>query len=223
MSVEPRDLKVAELIKAGKSYTEIQTILKEQGQRISNDKISDVKKMIEAGVIAFREDDTAFEKQPRVVEEVHQQIMGVVTKKAAEEAVLFAEEDYKLGRELREFWFLKAQEKGMTLRDFVKAALITYEDYGDLAAENEELRKISRTVLEQLNVNTIQRKRLELYYRFCRDMINLRARGFAIPEQVVVDFYRDLEYLSKGGLYPVEEVLRGVASQEKDIDHPGES
>jgi len=222
MSVEPRDLKVAELIRAGSSYTEIQATLKEQGQRISNDKISDIKKMIESGVIAFKEDGTAYEATPKVVAEVHQNIMGVVTKKAAEEAVMYAEEDYKLGRELRQFWFLKAQEKGMTLRDFVKAALITYEDYGDLSAQNEELRKVARTALQQLNVNTIGRKKLELYYRFCRDMINLRARGLAVPEQVVVDFYSDLEYLSKGGQYPVEEVLRGVA-EEKDIDHTGES
>jgi len=223
MSAEQRDLRVAELIKQGMSYSDIQKLLKEQGSPISNQKISDIKKMIEAGIIAFRDDGTAYEKQPKVVEEVHQQIIGVVTKKAAEEAVLYAEEDYKLGRELREFWFLKAQEKGMTLRDFVKSALIFYEDYRDVAAENEELRKISRSALEQLNVNTVARKKLELYYRFCRDMINLRARGLSVPEQVVVDFYSDLDYLSKGGTYPVEEVLRGVSSQEKDIDHTGES
>jgi len=222
MSVEPRDLKVAELIKASKSYTEIQTILKEQGQRISNDKISEIKKMIDAGVIAFNEDGKAYEAEPRAVAEVHKEVIGVISKKAAEEAVLNAEEDYTLGRELRQYWFLKAQEKGMTLRDFVKAALITYEDYGDLSAENEQLRKISRTALEQLNTNTIQRKRLELYYRFCRNVMDLRARGLSVPQQVIVDFYSDLEYLSRGGSYPVEEVLRNVAKGEtQDIDHPG--
>lgn len=220
--MEPRDLKVAEMIKTGESYSDIQRKLKELGTPISNQKISDIKKMIEGGIIAFNPDGTAYEKEPKVVEEVHQQVMGVVTKAAAEEAVLFAEEDYKLGRELRQFWFLKAQEKGMTLRDFIKAALIFYEDYKDLAMENEELRKVARSALQGLNTNTIARKKLELYYRFCRDMINLKARGLAIPEQVVVDFYSDLEYLSKGGAYPVEEVLRSV-SKEKDIDHTGES
>ena len=223
MSVDPRDLKIAERVKAGDSYSDIQKALREQGLTITTNRIADVKKMIDGGVIAFREDGTAYEAEPRAVADVHQEIIGVVTKKAAEEAVLFAEEDYKLGRELRQFWFLKAQEKGMTLRDFVKAALITYEDYGDLSAENEELRKISRNALQQLNVNTIARKRLDLYYRFCRDMITLRARGLDVPQQVIADFYSDLEYLSKGGAYPIEEVLKGVAAQEKDIDHPGES
>jgi len=222
MSVEPRDLRVAELIKQEKSYSEIQTIMREQGTPISNQKISEIKKMVEAGTIGFREDGTAYEAEPKVVADVHQQVMSVVTKKAAEEAVLFAEEDYKLGRELRQFWFLKAQEKGMSLRDFIKAALIFYADYRDLATENEELKTISRSALQQLNVNTIARKKLELYYRFCRDMINLRARGLSVPEQVIVDFYSDLEYLSKGGAYPVEEVLRNVAKGEaQDIDHPG--
>ena len=223
MSVDPRDLKIAERVKAGDSYSDIQKALKEQGLTITTNRIADVKKMIDGGIIAFREDGTAYEATPKVVAEVHQQIIGVVTKEAAEEAVLHAEEDYKLGYELRQFWFLKAQEKGMTLRDFVKAALIFYEDYRDMAAENEELRKIARTALQGLNVNTIARKRLELYYRFCRDMINLRARGLDVPQQVIADFYSDLEYLSKGGAYPIEEVLKGVAAQEKDIDHPGES
>jgi len=221
MSVDPRDLKIAERVKAGDSYSDIQKALREQGLTITTNRIADVKKMIDGGVIAFREDGTAYEAEPRAVADVHQEIIGVVTKKAAEEAVLFAEEDYKLGRELRQFWFLKAQEKGMSLRDFVKAALIFYEDYRDLASENEELRNISRNALQELNVNTIAKKKLDLYYRFCRDMINLKAKGLAVPEQVIVDFYADLDYLSKGGAYPIEEVLRNVSKGEaQDIDHP---
>jgi hypothetical protein len=98
----------------------------------------------------------------------------------------------------------------LALRDFVKSALIFYDDYRDMAAENEELKKISRSALEALSVNTIARKKLELYYKFCRDLINMKAQGLSVPQQVIVDFYSDLEYLSKGGEYPVQEVLRSV-------------
>jgi len=221
MSVEPRDLRVAELIKQEKSYTDIQAVMREQGTPISNQKISEIKKMIEAGIIGFREDGTAYEAEPKFFKDIHEQVMGVITKEASKNAVFEAEGDYKLGYEIRQFWFLKAQEKGMTLRDFVKAALMFYDDYRDMAAENEELRKISRVALQQLNVDTIRKKKLELYYRFCRDTLNLRAKGFAVPEQVIVDFYADLDYLSKGGEYPIEEVLRGVSKSEaQDIDHP---
>jgi len=207
MSVDQRDLRAAEMIKRGSTYKEMQDYFKEQGTPISNDKIVELKKMISAGVITFSEEGVARETEPKLVMEVHQQVMGVVTKEAAEEAVRFAEEDYKLGRELRQFWFLKAQEKGMDLREFVKAALIFYDDYKDLAAENEELRKVSRSALQTLSVNTVTRKRLELYYKFCADALKLRAQGLEIPQQVIVDFYADLEYLSKGGTTPIREVI----------------
>jgi len=207
MSVDQRDLRAAEMIKRGSTYKELQDYFKEQGTPISNDKIVELKKMISAGVITFSEQGVAREAEPKLLMDVHQQVMNVVTKEAAEEAIRFAEEDYRLGRELRQFWFLKAQEKGMELREFVKAALIFYDDYKDLAAENEELRKVSRTALQTLSVNTLARKRLDLYYKFCADALKLRAQGLEVPQQVIVDFYSDLEYLSKGGTTPIKEVL----------------
>jgi hypothetical protein len=207
MSVDQRDLKIAEMIKRGSTYKDIQDTMKESGTPVSNDKIVELKKMIAEGVITFSEEGVARETEPKLVMDIHKEIMGVVTKEAAEEAVRYAEEDYKLGRELRQFWFLKAQEKGMALREFVKAALIFYDDYKDLANENEELRKISRDALQALSVNTVTRKRLDLYYKFCSDMIKLRAQGLEVPQQVIVDFYSDLEYLSKGGTIPLREVI----------------
>lgn len=210
MSMNLRDLKVAEMLKRGSTYGEIEDWAKEQGTPISRATISSVKKLIDEGVVAFSDSGVAREAEPKIVSEIHEKVVGVVTKKAAEEAVLYAEQDYELGRELRQFWFLKAQEKGLTLRDFVKSALIFYDDYRDVAAENEELKNISRSALEGLRVNTAARKKLELYYKFCRDMINLKAQGFSVPQQVIVDFYSDLEYLSKGGEYPIQEVLRNV-------------
>jgi len=207
VSVEQRDLKLAEMIRKGNTYKEIQTFFKEQGTPVSNDTIMEVKKMIEGGVITFGENGVARETTPKPVMDIHQQVIGVVTKEAAEEAVRFAEEDYRLGRELRQFWFLKAQELGMTLREFVKAALIFYDDYKDLAAENEDLRKIAKNALQELSVNTVRRKRLELYYKFCADALKLRAQGLEVPQKVVVDFYADLDYLSKGGTTPIKEVM----------------
>jgi len=207
MSISERDLTVAEMLKKGSTYEEIETAMREQRTPIARKTISEIKKMMDDGTITFSEEGRAKEAQPRVVRDINEQVLGVVTKQAAEEAVRFAEEDYKLGRELRQFWFLKAQEKGMTLREFVKASLIFYDDYKDLAAENEELRRIARTALSELSVNTIARKKLDLYYKFCADMIKLRAQGLSVPPQVIVDFYADLEYLSKGGATPIKEVM----------------
>lgn len=210
MSMNLRDLKVAEMLKKGITYDEIEAWAKEQGTPVGRSSISSIKKLMEEGVIAFSESGVAREAEPKIVSDIHDKIVGVVTKKAAEEAVLYAEKDYELGRELRQFWFLKAQEKGLALRDYVKSALIFYDDYRDMAAENEELRKVSKVALEALNVNTVARKKLDLYYKFCRDLITLKSQGLSVPQQVIVDFYDDLQYLSKGGEYPVQEVLRNV-------------
>lgn len=214
MSVDDKELKIAQYLKQGLGYNEILEAMREEGNPTSNDKISEVKKMIANGVIAFSAEGKAMEKEPKLVADIHQEVMGVVTKKAAEEAVRFAEEDYGLGREIRQFWFLKAQEKGMSIRDFVKAALIFYDDYRDLSAENEELRKISQTALKALSVNTITRKKLELYYKFCADALKLRAQGLSVPEQVIVDFYSDLEYMSKGGTTPIREVITSGSEEQ---------
>lgn len=207
MSVNEKEIKIAELLKQGYGYDDILETMKGAGNPTSNEKIAEVKKMIAEGTIIFSEQGNAMEKEPKAVSDIHQQIMGVVTREAAEEAVRFAEEDYKLGREIRQFWFLKAQEKGMTIRELVKAALIFYDDYKDMAADNEELRKISKTALEALSVNTITRKKLELYYKFCSDMMKMKAQGLILPASVIVDFYSDLEYMSKGGTTPIKEVI----------------
>ncbi len=214
MSVNERDLKVAEMLNSGATYEEIETNMREKGTPISRQTISGIKKMIDDSTIAFSDQGVAREKEPKAVRDIHQEIIGVVTKQAAEEAVRFAEEDYKLGRELRQYWFLKAQEKNMSLREYVKAALIFFDDYKDVAAENEDLRKIARSSLEALSANTIRRKRLDLYYKFISDMIKLKAQGLIVPPQVVTDFYNDLEYLSKEGTIPMKEVFTSVNETE---------
>lgn len=208
MSISARDLKVAEMLGPtgeGATYPVIQ-----KEHRIANKTIVNIKAMIRSGVISFNDEGKAFEAKPRALAEIHEKVVHVITVKASEDAVRSAEEDYEMGREIRQFWFLKAQEKGLTLREFVKRSLMNYDEFGHLEVENEDLRKIARNAVEALAVNTIRHKKLDLYFNFIRHVLTLKAQGYRVPEQVVTDFYADLDYLSQGGGFPTREVLKSV-------------
>ncbi len=202
-SISTRDLQVAEMLKAGTTYDDIVAFNKKRGTAISRNTISSIKSMMDEGTIGFSEEDKAFEAKPRELAEIHEKVVHVITVKAAEEAVKYAYEDYEMGREIRQYWFLKAQEKGLTLREYVKRSLMNYDEFGHLEVEIEDLRKIARNAVEALAVNTIRRKKLDLYFNFIRHVLTLKAQGYRIPEQVVTDFYADLDYLSQGGEYPM--------------------
>lgn len=210
MSMSARDFEVAEMLKAGATYDDIVAAMKKKGTAIARKTISGIKSMMNEGTIGFSEEGKAFEAKPRELEEIRDKVIRVVAVKAAEEAVKYAYEDYEMGREIRQFWFLKAQEKGMPLREYVKRSLMNYDVYGHLEVENEDLRKIARNAVESMAVNTVRRKKLDLYYNFIRHVLTLKAQGYRVPEQVVTDFYADLDYLSQGGEAPMQEVLKSV-------------
>lgn len=208
MSISARDLEVAEMLgPTGRGATNAE--IKEK-HTIAPKTLASLRAMIKSGTISFNDEGKAFEAKPRELEEVRDKVIHVVAVKAAEEAVKYAYEDYEMGREIRQFWFLKAQEKGLTLRDFVKRALMNYDEFGHLEVDNEDLRKVARHAVEALAVNTIRRKKLDLYYNFIRHVLTLKAQGYRVPDQVVTDFYADLDFLSRGGEAPTQEVLKSV-------------
>jgi len=189
------DLEIAEHLVKGLTYRKIKDLL-----RVGSSRISKVKKLLEEGLIRLDEAGRAYAADSLALDlkALHEKVMGVVTKKATEEAIVAAEEDYMIGRELRQYWSLKAKEAGMTLREYVKVALIFYDDYKDEIEKLEELREIARMCIEVLQKESVKKERMRLYYKFIGFCLTLKAQGYTVPQQVINDFVADLNLLSEG-------------------------
>lgn len=190
------DLKIAEMLAQEKTYREITKTL-----HVGAETIKKVKDQWLSGIIVVNEEGKAILAKPaaKTIEEIHSQVMDVVTKKATKVALENAENDYALGNEIRQYWILKAQETGMELRDYVRAALIFYDDYKDELETMQEKVAVAKTVMEMLKRDLVRTTRMELYYKFVRYCLFLRSRGMQITPEVVHDFYQDLATLEKGG------------------------
>jgi len=203
----PTELRIAEMLKEGASYVDIR-----KAQRVGADTIKSVKDMVTSGIIAFDDQGKAFIAKPaqKNIEDIHAQVMGVVTKKATEEALMNAEDDYALGNEIRQYWNLKAQEAGLGLREFVKAALIFYDEYKDELENMRKQAQITRWAINQLRGNMLRRARMELYYKFVRYCLFLKEKGMAVTPELVRDFYLDLAALETGGSLRIEKRVEGA-------------
>ena len=195
------ELKIAEMLNEGKTYREIAKKL-----HTSADTIKKIRDQAAKGIILIDDKGKAFLAKPaqKDIEEIHSQVMDVVTRKATELALLNAEEDYAMGNEIRQYWSVIAKEDGRELREYVKSALMFYDEFRDKIEELEEIRKVSQAVMDTLRHDTLRATKMELYYKFVRYCLHLKSQGMIIPSQVIVDFYRDLSLLEKG-----EEIVRG--------------
>lgn len=198
------DLRVAEMLQADEKYRDIQ-----QKLHVGSDNIKKVKDQVAAGIIAFDAEGKAFIAKPaeKDIEEIHAQVMGVVTKKATADALMNAENDYALGNEVRQNWTLKAQEAGMVLREFVRNALIFFDEYQGQVEEMEKKQGIARWALGELRRNTARIAKMELFYKFVRYCLYLKSQGFSVPDQLTYDFYNDLTVLEQGGELKTEKTF----------------
>jgi len=190
------ELKVAEMLHADAKYIEIERKL-----HVGSDTIKNVKNLVAQGIIAFDAEGKAFVARPaeKNIEEIHAQVMEVVTKKATEQALLNAEEDYALGNEIRQYWTIKAQEMGMSLKELVKAALIFYDEYREQIDDMAKKIGAARWAFTQLRMDTARVAKMELFYKFMRYCLYLKSQGFTVPTRLIYDFYEDLTVLEKGG------------------------
>jgi len=190
------DLRVAEMIHAGEKYNDIRKQL-----HVGSDAIKKVKDWMLEGIIAVDAEGKAHLAKPaqKEIEEIHAEVMEVVTKKASETALKNAEDDYALGNEVRQNWSIKAQELGMDLRDFVRGALIFYDEYRDAIEEMMRKQEIARWAIGELRRNTTRIAKMELFYKFVRYCIYVRSQGLSVPDSVLNDFYSDLTVLEAGG------------------------
>jgi len=200
----PTELQIAELLHGGKNYREIYKEL-----HVGPETIKKVRDLVAQGIIVIGEDGKAVLAKPAAatIEEIHSEVMGVVTKAATEKAIKDAELDYALGNEIRQYWTLKADEKGMELRDYVRAALIFYDDYAEEIRGMEDKISVAKAIMATLKTDIVRQRKMELYYRFVRDCIKLRAQGFIIPGRILTEFYHDLSILEQGGA--VEKIVGG--------------
>ena len=198
------ELKIAEMIQEDAKYRDIQ-----KKHHVGSDTIKRIKDQILKGIIAFDSEGKAFLARPAEaeIESIHAVVMGKITKKASENALKFAEDDYMLGNEVRQYWTLKAQEAGMSLRDFVKGALIFYDEYREEIDGMEKKLEVARWALGQLRGNMIRIAKMELFYKFMRYCIYVREKGLTVPPGLIYDFYHDLTVLEKGGELRTEKKL----------------
>ena len=190
----PTDLKIAEMLHQGKKYREIAKSL-----HVGSDTIKKVRDLVSAGIILIDENEKAFLAKPakKEIEEIHAQVMEVVTKKATELALRNAEEDYALGNEIRQYWSLKAKEVDMEIRDYVRSALIFYADYRDEVENMKEQVEVARIIMDAYKRDVVRARKLELYYKFVRYCLYLKTQGIKITQEVVDTFWQDLTLLEK--------------------------
>jgi len=200
------ELRIAEMLNTNAKYTEIRDKL-----RVGSETIKSVKEMVASGIIAFDEDGKAYYAKPaqKSIEEIHAQVMEVVTKKATETALMNAEEDYALGNSLRQNWSVKAQDAGVSVHDYVRSALIFYDEYKDEIEEIEKNKAVARWALQKLQGEMVRVAKMELFYKFVRYSVYLREKGFTVPQRLIYDFYNDLTVLEKGGNLKVEREMEG--------------
>jgi len=188
------ELQVAEMLAADKTYREIAKEL-----HVGPETIKTVRDYMAQGIIQVGEDGKAVLVKPaeKEIETIHTEVMEVITKKATELALQGAEEDYALGNEIRQYWNLKAEAKGMEIRDYVRAALIFYDDYEPQVKEMEEKLEVADLVFQQLRADIVRQEKLRLYYEFVRYCLYLKSRGMRITPEVTDSFWQDLTLLEK--------------------------
>jgi len=188
------DLRVAELLAQEKSSREIEKAL-----HVSSHRVVRVREWMTQGLINVDAEGKAHAAQGARLEaeEIHEEVVDVVTKKAAELALANAEEDYAIGNEIRQYWTLKAQEAGQPIRDYVRNALIFYDEYGSRVEELKQLEAMNKAILFAFKVDHVRIAKMEYYYRFMRYCLYLRSQGFAVPHKLLEDFYMDLTLLEK--------------------------
>jgi len=191
---ESTELQVAEMLHEGKTYREIAKEL-----HVGPETIKTVREYVAQGIIVIGEGGKAVLAQPakKEIEQIHTEVMEVITKKATQTALQNAEEDYALGNEIRQYWILKAQEKGMELRDYVRAALIFYDDYEPQVKEMEERLEVADLVFQQLRADIVRQEKLRLYYEFVRYCLYLKSKGMRITPEVTDSLWQDLTLLEK--------------------------
>lgn len=192
MSSEDLDCLIAERLKAGDAQNKIKKEL-----HVGDERIRNVRDMVASGMIKFNEEDKAYLAQPaqKQIEEIHAEVMKVISVKASEMAVRNAEEDYALGNEIRQYWTLKAQEAGLSLREFVRSALIFYDTYREKVEAMEEQLALMEVLKDTVRTDLLRTHKMDLFYRFTRYCISLRVQGFQLPEAILNDFYHDLNTL----------------------------
>jgi len=189
------ELQVAEMLAQEKTYREIAKEL-----HVGPETIKTVRDYMAQGIIQIGEDGKAVLAQPakKEIETIHTEVMEVITKKATESALQNAEEDYALGNEIRQYWILRAQEKGMELRDYVRSALIFYDEYEPKLRDIEEKLEVADLVFQQLRADIVRQEKLRLYYEFVRYCLYLKSRGMRMTPEVTDSFWQDLTVLEKG-------------------------
>jgi len=189
MSSSATDLRVAELLAQEKSSRDIEKAL-----HVSSHRVVRVREWLAQGLITVDAEGKAHAAQGAQLEaeEIHEEVMGVVSKKAAESALANAEEDYAIGNEIRQYWTYKAQEKGMALREYVRAALIFHDEYGDKLEELEKQQALTKAIIFAFKRDHVRIAKMDLFYRFIRYCLYLRSQGVSIPQRVIDDFYGDL-------------------------------
>jgi len=192
MSSQDVDCMIAERLKAGDAQNKIKKDL-----HVGDERIRNVRDMVASGIIKFNEEDKAYLAEPahREIEEIHAEVMKVISAKASETAVRNAEEDYALGNEIRQYWTLKAQDSGLALREYVRSALIFYDTYKAQVEEMEEQLALMEVLKGTLRSDLLRTHKMDLFYRFARYCMSLRAQGFQVPESLLNDFYHDLNIL----------------------------
>jgi len=204
---DPTELKVAEMLHEDAKYIDIERKL-----HVGAETIKKVRNLIAQGIMAFDAEGKAFVARPaeEQIEEIHAKVMDVVTKKATQQALQNAEDDYALGNEVRQYWSIKAQEMGIPLKDLVKSALIFYDEYRDQVFDVVKKTEMARWALNQLRRDTARVAKMELFYKFMRYCLNLKSQGFTVPTRLVYEFYEDLTVLEKGGTLKTEEEIENV-------------
>lgn len=167
--------------------------------KISAATISKVQKLIQDGAIKQDEKGNAFfaKAAESTVEEIHRDVMGVVTKIAAEEAVKNAENDYKLGFTLRQRFTLKAEDAGMPIDEYVQSAMIFFETYKNQLEDYEKTKAALETLKEGQNDDMLKVAKIEYYFKFTNLCIAARTRGLIIPDTLIELFMHDLDIITK--------------------------
>lgn len=192
MSSEDLDCMIAERLKAGDAQNKIKKDI-----HVGDERIRTVRDMVASGIIKFNDEGKAYLAEPahREIEAIHAEVMKVISEKASEAAVRNAEEDYALGNEIRQYWTLKAQDTGLSLREFVRSALVFYDTYREKVEEMQEQLAMMGVFKDTLRVDLLRTHKMDLFFRFTRYCISLRAQGFQIPTSLISDFYNDLNTL----------------------------
>lgn len=188
-----RLLDIADRLKEDKSYRDIAKEL-----MVSPREISEAKNLIGSKVIEYdAETGKAFfsKAAEAEIESIHREVTEVVTKKATEVALKNAEEDYLIGNEIRQYWSLKANDAGVGLREYVRGALVFFEEYKDKIEEIDELKVVNMSLAEGLKKNMVEIAKMDYYYKFARYCLYMKSQGLEVPSQVVERFWSDLNIL----------------------------